>query len=81
MEEQYQREGYDLKSSPPTVRFTEESVFIDFKSSIPGWYISMEPFTPEVKERQVEINRGNISIFRLQKTPLISTKLWAAQKE
>ena len=62
MEEQYQKQGYELKSSPPTVRFTEEFVFIDFESSIPGWYISMEPYTPEVKrERQVEINRGNVS--------------------
>ena len=61
MEEQYQTQGYDLKSSPPTIRFTDESASIDFKSNIRGWYISMEPYTPEVKERQVEINKENIS--------------------
>ena len=60
MEEQYQREEYYLKSSPPTVRFTEESASIDFKSSVPGWYISMEPFTPEVKREKLETKRGNV---------------------
>ena len=54
VKEQYEKEGYTIKRSSPTIIFTDKSASVECDpDDIPGWYRSEEGiFTSVRKERE-----------------------------